>query len=163
MTGTALTIVAFQFKQALYNAALTLWPQQSSEFGVCWGRVGANIPNQWVEFHGSDNADEFATMSTNRTAEETLHLETHWYVQRWGKPEHAGPEAEKYMFDRLGELERYTRVTNTTLTGLVDGFTVRHCRLTTYSTLDAEMTKNNQSGRLAAAGAIFEAKVRITN
>lgn len=163
MAGASLTIAAFQYKQALFNAALILWPKETSEFLVCWGRVGPSVPDQWVEFHGSDNADEFATMGTNRTAEETLRLETHWFVQRYGDPQYSGPSAEEYLFDRLGELERYVRVTNTTLAGLVDGFTVRHCRLVTYSTDDAVMTRDDQAGRLAAAGAIFEAKIRISN
>ncbi|MBW9118883.1 hypothetical protein JNB63_02125 [Microbacterium trichothecenolyticum] len=162
MAGMSLTIAAHQYKSALHAAALALWPQDSDEFGVFWGQAGPSVPDQWVEFHGSDNATEPATMGSNRTAEETLNLETHWFVQRWGDAKYTGPEAESYLFARLGQLEQYVRVTNTTLAGLVDGFTVRQCRLATYATDDAAMTRNNSAGRMAAAIAIFEAKVRLT-
>lgn len=157
MAGTSSVVAAHQFKTALFTAAAELWKDNHPEFLVCWGRVGINVPDQYVEFHGTDNTDQFATMGTNRTAEETLRLETTWFVSRFGDADLVGPEADQYLYDRLGELERYVRVTDTTLGGVV-----RHCRLVAYATDDASMDSDNAYGRLSAAIAYFEAKVRIS-
>lgn len=158
MAGFSSLIAAHRYKQALFDAATELWRESHPEFLVCWGKVGANVPDQYVEFHGTDNTEAPATMGTNRTSEETLRLETMWWVTRFGDAEIVGPEADLYLFDRLAELEHYVRVTNTTLGGVV-----RHCRVTTFATDDAAMNRDNSYGRLSAAVAIFEAKVRLSN
>lgn len=156
-SGVSFTIAGHEFKKRLHAAATELWRDDHPEFLVCWGKVGTYVPDQYVEFHGTDTGDEFATMGTNRSAEETIRLETQWFVSRFGDPENAGPEADEYLYARLAELEQYVRVTNTTLDGLV-----RHTRLVSYATDDAAMQRDNAQGRLSAALAMFEAKVRIT-
>ncbi|MBW9094638.1 hypothetical protein JNB62_13155 [Microbacterium jejuense] len=158
-----LAIATHQYKLAMFTAAKELWATSNPEFLVCWGRVGTNVPDQYVEFHGVDNVDTFATMDTKRTAEETLNLEVTWWVTRFGDPEFAGPAAEEYMYARMAEFERYVRVTNTTLAGILDGFNVRHTRLTRQATDDAQVERDSVQGRLAAAITIFEAKTRLTS
>lgn len=153
-----LATAAYSFKEALYNAGVELWKDSHPEFLVSWGAVGANVPDYYVEFHGTDSGQEGGSLSgSNRSRDETLRLETQWFATVWGEV-NAAREADQYLYARIRELEYYVRQTDTTLGG-----TVRECFLASHVTDDVEI--NNQdlgSGRLAAALAVFEAKVRIT-
>ena len=158
MSGAATTTAAYKFKQALFDAATNLWKDDHPEILVNWGTLtGPNRPDEHVLFLGTDSDQAPATMSTNRSREETLHVELQFFVTRWGEVD-AAREADDYMYARIGELERYCRMTDTTLGGVV-----RHCFLVSHVT-DARSFAgpNNTAGHLAAAIVRFEAKARIT-
>lgn len=156
MTGTATSTAAYTFKKALYEAAVDLWKVDRPEMAVIWGSLGTHIPDEYVQFLGTDSNQEPATLGTNRSREETLHLETQWFITRWGEID-ASREADEYMYARIGELEEYVRVTNTTLDGVV-----RHCFLVSHITDARTINQNGEMARLAGAIVRFEAKVRIT-
>jgi hypothetical protein len=156
MSATA--TAAYEFKNALYTAAVELWKDTHPEFLVSWGRVGTNVPDCYVEFHGTDSDQQTASLSgTNRSRDEVIRLETQWFVTVWGEVD-AAKEADEYLYARIRELEYYVRQTDTTLGGVV-----RECFLLSHMTDDVEIDNQNiGAGRLAAALAVFEAKVRIT-
>lgn len=157
MGGTATSTAAFALKSALFDAATKLWQQEHPEMLVEWGTLGANVPDNVMLVLGTDSEQEPGPLSsTNRSREETLHVEVQFFITRWGE-EGAAREADQYLYDRLGELELHVRQTDTTLGGLV-----RHCFLVTHLTDSRSFTRNNHAGRIAAAIARFEAKVRIT-
>lgn len=156
MSGTATSTAAFTFKRAIYDAAVELWKEAEPDFGVIWGSLGTYVPDAYVQFLGTVVSQEPATQGTNRSREETLELETQWFVTKWGD-EDASRAAEEYLYERLGELERYVRMTDTTLGGIV-----RDCFLTELITDQASYTQNNAAGRLSAAIATFTAHVRVT-
>lgn len=157
MAGTSTKTVAYQFKAALFDAATTLWATSHPELLVNWGSLaGPNIPDEYVLFLGTDSDQTPATLGTNRSREETLHVELQFFVTRWGEVG-AAREADDYMYERIGELERYCRMTDTTLGGVV-----RHCFLASHITDARSFMRNNVAGHLAAAIVRFEAKARIT-
>ena len=157
MAGTSTVTVAYQFKAALFDAATSLWATSHPEMLVNWGALaGPNRPDDHVLFLGTDSDQVPATLSTNRSREETLHVELQFFVTRWGEVE-AAREADEYLYARIGDLERYVRMTDTTLGGVV-----RHCFLVSHITDARSFMKNNLAGHLAAAIVRFEAKARIT-
>lgn len=158
MAGFSAVVAAYQFKQAFYTAAAEFFKDSHPEFQVVRGLLGANVPDAYVQVLGTTTDHEAATMSTNRTREETVQLETQWFVFRYGEVD-ADREAEDYLFARLGELEKHIRVNDITLGGVV-----RECSLGNLTTDSARIEDAGTSqGRLAAAIAIWEAKIRISN
>lgn len=157
MAGFSTTTVAYKLKAALFDAATNLWAASHPELLVNWGALaGPNIPDEYVLFLGTDSDQIPATLGTNRSREETLHVELQFFVTRWGEV-NAAREADDYLYARIGELERHVRMTDTTLGGVV-----RHCFLASHNTDARSFMKNNLAGHLAAALVRFEAKARIT-
>lgn len=157
MAGESLSTAALAFKTAFFDAATALWATSMPAFQVSWGRIGTSVPDQYLEVLGTSNDLEAATMGTNRTREETIRLETMWWVTRFGSPEFTAREADEYLYARLRELEQHIRVDNITLGGAV-----RQCFLVEHATANSETNRDNTYGRLSAAIAVWEAKVRIT-
>lgn len=156
LAGLATSTAAYRFKAALFDAATTLWVRAHPELLVAWSTIGTNVPDEYLLVLGTESDQEPATLSTNRSREETVRLETQWFVTRWGEID-AAREAEDYLYARLGELERYVRMTDTTLGGVV-----RHCFLVAHVTDTRSFQGAQGHGHLASAMATFEAKIRIT-
>lgn len=157
MSGTDTRTVAHKFKAALFDAATNLWKDTQPDLLVNWGTLaGPNRPDDHVLFLSTDSDQDAATLSTNRSREEVLHVEVQFFATRWGEVD-AAREADEYLYDRIGDLERYVRMTDTTLGGVV-----RHCFLKSHVTDARSFTRNNVAGHLAAAIVRFEAKARIT-
>lgn len=158
MAGVSPVLAAYEFKQAFYTVAKELFKTSHPEFEIVRGLIGANIPDEYMQVLGTSTDHEAATMGSNRTREETIQLETQWFIFRHGEVD-ADQEAEDYLFARLGELEKHIRVNDITLGGVV-----RHCLLSTIATDSARIENAGTSqGRLAAAIAIWEAPIRIRN
>lgn len=156
--GMSLAIATYQFKQAFHERAVALFATAKPEFEVIRGLVGAGYPDQYMQVLGTTTRHEAATMSSNRTREETIELETQWFVFRYGAVG-VDREAEDYLYARLSELERYIRVDDITLGGVV-----RECHLTEIATDTAAVERaGTGQGRLHAAIVTWEAKVRISN
>lgn len=157
MAGSDIATLSYDFKKALHDVAVALFADTATDFEVVWGALGSRVPDRYVQFLGVDIGQEPATLSSNRSREETLRLETQWYCTIWGEVD-AAREAEEYLFARIRELERYVRMQDTTLGGAV-----RHCFLASSIVDSAQIKRQNTSaGRLGAAIVTFEAKARVT-
>lgn len=157
MNGFSKTVAAYEFKQAFFEVA-TAHFAQLEEFQVIRGLVGANHPAKYMQVLGTTIRHDPATMSTNRTREETIELETQWYAFEYGS-EDADRAAEDYLFARLGSLEEHIRVNDITLGGIV-----RQCFLGEVATDERRIEEaGTAQGRLAGAIAIWEAPVRLRN
>lgn len=155
---TALSTVAWQFKKALYDAAVALWETNHPEVLVTWGpHTAPTVPDDLVSFTDVSSDQEPATLSaTNRSREETLNLDIEFWAFRPGRVD-AALEAEQALYERMGELEHYVRQTDTTLGG-----TVRQCFLVRHAAASAAYSRGQEQGALAGAVATFQAIVRIT-
>jgi hypothetical protein len=157
MAGSDIATVSYAFKKALFDAATTLFEDTAPEFEVVWGALGTRVPEQYVQILGVDVGQEPATMSSNRSREETLRIETQWYCTIRGEVD-AAREAEEYVFARIRELERHVRMVDTSLGGVV-----RECSLAAAVVDSTRIQNQNTSvGRLGVALVIFEAKARVT-
>lgn len=154
---SATSTVAHQFKGAVFDAAATLWAETYPTMLVSYGAPGANVPDDVFMVLGVESNLEPAAIGPHRQREETLTLETQFWIFRPGH-EGAEREANDFLYARLGELEQHLRVTDTTLGGIV-----RECKLVRHrsDTVEAERAALGGNGRLAVAVAEFEAKVRI--
>lgn len=155
MAGFQSATAAFTLKKALFDVATELWREDKPEFEVVWGRI-ARWPDQYVQFSDMTFDQEPATVSPNRSREETVRVSLNWFVFRGGQVG-AAIEAEEYLFSRVGELERHIRYSDPTVGGVA-----RHCFLTEGGIDTAEGTRANHKGHLAAALTTFEGKIRIT-
>lgn len=157
MAGFSKTIAAYEFKQKFFEIA-TAHFADVPEFQVIRGLVGSNYPAKYMQVLGTRLRHEPATMGTNRTREETIELETQWFVFEYGS-EDADRAAEDYLFARLGSLEDHIRVNNITLDGVV-----RQCQITDVFTDLARIEDTGTAqGRLAAAIVTWEVQVRLRN
>lgn len=158
MAGTSPVLAAYKFKQAFFTTAREFFKESHPELEIVRGLVGASHPSEYVQILGTTTDHDAATMGSNRTREETVTLETQWFVFRYGEVD-ADQEAEDYLFARLGELEQHIRVTDITLGGVV-----RQCLLSAISTDSARIEEAGTSqGRVSAAIATWEAPIRIRN
>lgn len=146
-------------KKALYDTAVTLWETTHPDFVQVWGfvRSGALPSDRYVEWGGGESDQEPATVSPNRSRTETVRIESTWWSIIRGEVD-AARDAEEYLYDRIGEIERHIRYTDPNLGGVA-----LHCALSRVmvDTADAGPLIN-QFGMLAAAAVTFEAKIRIT-
>lgn len=154
MADTIATAAA-AFKGALFDIAVDLWKDDHDELLVSYGATGTNVPDDYVVFGDLASGQEDATFSPERSRDETLTLDVEFYIFRPGVEE-AEREAVDYLYARLGELERYVRMTDPRLGGVVE-----RCKLASHRSTTAEYKTNAGAGRLAAAVATFEAFVRI--
>lgn len=154
--GQSTSTLAYAFKRAFYDAAVKLWEVDHPEMSVGWNSIGTSVPDQYLLVLGTESDQSSGPLgSTNRTRDEVLRLEVQIFVTRYGDVD-AAREADEYCFERLSEIERHVRVTDTTLGGAV-----RECFLVAHAT-DSQSFEANEQGHLSALGAVFEAKTRVT-
>lgn len=157
MTGTA--TVASQFKNNFYDAIVALMNAGAdTEYVlVAFGQPGTFDPDDIVSVGRVSEQQTEATISTNRTRNETLTLEVQISCYRGG-----GPEMERVASDRAYELlrmiENQVRVTDTTVGG-----TVWWCFLQQHDSAGATDPALIDQGRTIDITAIFEARARISS
>jgi len=146
--------VAPLLKAAMYNACVNLYAS-TPDVQVAYGHPGTNLANDIVSIGTVSGSQEVATMSPNRSREEYLSIEVVFSVYRGG-----GVEQEQIVTERayalLGQLETYTRLTDTTLGGVVRWVTLQNhtCSGETEPDLIAQ-------GRVVELTATFEARARL--
>lgn len=140
------------FKDAAYARGVALW---TSGVQVSFGHPGTAQLDDIVAFMDCSSEQEPATFGTSRSREETLTLTVMYSVYRAG-----GPEMEKVAFDRAvalqDDFEKYVRVTDTTLGGVV-----RECFLTGLRIASATDEQTLANGRLVEIEATYTAKARV--
>jgi len=126
---------------------------------VSFGHPGA-VVQHWdalVGFSDVTVEQDVATMSTNRSREETLRLTVWVSVHADGE----GPDLEQTTSNRayalLGVLEHHVRQTDTTLGGAV-----RQCFLTAHTSTGETDPDLLTAGRTIEIQATFTAQARIT-
>ena len=146
--------VAPQVKAALYNTCVSLYASQP-EVQVAYGHPGTAMANDIVSIGNVSSRQEVATMSPNRPREEYITVTVTFSVYRGG-----GPDQEQVVTERayalLGLLETQTRLTDTTLGGIV-----RWCYLVD-TRCDGETEPDLiAQGRVVELSATFEARARL--
>jgi hypothetical protein len=123
---------------------------------VAHGHPGLEVTDDMIGVGRVTSAQEPATMGTNRSREETLTVDVTISCYRGG-----GPEMEKVASDQayalLRLIERYCRITDTTMGGVV-----RQCFLTSHESDGATDPAILAEGRLIELTATFTALARIT-
>lgn len=154
MTGT-LSSAAPAFKTALVAAIKTAINDPAVL--ITYGHPGQELADDMVGVNKITSGQAPATMSTNRTREETLTAEVIVSCYRGG-----GQEAEQVAGDRayylLGLIENHVRAVDTTLGGVV-----RECALTSHDSEGATDPALTAEGRVIEIAAVFTAKFRITS
>ncbi|MAP64042.1 MAG: hypothetical protein CMH34_09940 [Microbacterium sp.] len=156
MSGIRDRVSIYAVKKALYDHAKTLFETDNPEFEQVWG-TARRKPDKYVEWYGGDSRQEQGPYGPNRSRNETVRIESMWWVLVRGEVD-AAREAEEYLYDRLGELEQSVRMERRPLGGVA-----LSCVLTDVivETADAQPFVK-QAGHVAAAAVVFEAKIRIT-
>lgn len=155
MGGTSDRTAFYTLKKALYDKAVELWATDHPEFEQHWG-VPARPPFQYAQWLGGDTEQSPATISSNRSREEVIRVEAEFFCLKPGDVDTAR-DAEDYIFDRLGEIERYLRYTDPTLGGVA-----RHCFLSRTVADTRVVREPNLIGHMAGVLVVFEGVVRIT-
>lgn len=153
------TTAAQAFKLAMVQAMQRLTAEDKDvlvTFGYA-GQEGLNF-RDLVSFEDVASDQDPATLGTNRAREEVLTLKVAVECYRPGGIDQE-IVASGAAYDLLGRLERYVRVTDTTLGG-----TVRQCFLSSHtSTGETDPAALAQlAGRIVLVEALFTARVRIT-
>lgn len=147
---------AVAFKNALYDHAVTLWAADPA-IDVSYGHPGQNQADDIVAFMDWSGEQQPVTLTPRRQREEILRVTVQFSIYRGG-----GRSEEKVCTDRLiellGALEKYTRVTDTTL-----GDVVRYCFLESFESTGATDPATLSAGRLIEATAVFAAANRVTS
>lgn len=141
----------FEMTKRLFEAdteCLVLFGSPSQE-SLAWDNIVA------VLGVGSDQTP--ATVSSNRTREETLTLQVRIDVQRPGEADQE-QAASDAAYAYLEQIEQYVRVTDTTLGGVV-----RDCFLTAHQSEGASEIAQILTARNIVIDATFTAHVRITS
>lgn len=156
MNGTA--TVAHEFKNAFFEAVKTLLASDPAtrDVLVCFGLPGTFAPDDLISFERVSERQDTATLGTNRSREEIITLDVIISCFRGG-----GPEMEQVASARgyqlLRMIERYARMTDTTIGG-----TVRQCFLAQHESDGATLPELIDKGRTIDITATFEARARIT-
>lgn len=147
---------AQSFKAAMVAAMQTL--TAGTDVLVTFGSPGQQVLNfdDSVSFEDLASEQSPATMSTNRSREETLTLLVVVESFRAGGPE-AEPIASGAAYSLLALLERQVRMTDTTVGG-----TVRDCFLTAHRSQGFTSPAEMAQGRTCVVEATFTAHVRVT-
>jgi len=147
---------AVAFKNALYAQAVTLWASDPT-VQVSYGHPGQSQADDMVAFMDWSGTQQPVTLGPRRQREEELRVTVMFSIYRGG-----GTEQEKICTDRLidllGDLEEYTRVTDTTLGGVV-----RHCFIESFESAGSTDPAVLSAGRLIEASAVFVAVNRVTS
>ncbi|MEE2568602.1 hypothetical protein V1638_04220 [Pseudarthrobacter sp. J64] len=149
--------LGFEFKKAFYEAAKQLMASTpgTEHVYVVFGQPATYVPEDIIAFGRITAGQDAATLSTNRSREETLTLEVMLSCFQGG-----GEEAELVASERCYELlrliERHVRMTDTTVGG-----TVRECFLTSHESDGATPEELLEQGRVIDVTATFTAKARV--
>lgn len=146
------------FKRAFYEAAKTLMAEgyDTEHVYVVFGQPATYNPDDIVSFGRLSVGQQAATLSTNRSREETLTLEVTVSCFLGGDEEAEIATAER-AYELLRRIERHVRMTDTTLGGIV-----RECALTSHESEGATPEDLIDQGRVTEVVATFTAKARIT-
>jgi hypothetical protein len=149
---------ALEFKKALYNATKQLLAEdpETVEASVNPGLPGTFDAPDLLVFGKVSMSQSVATMGTNRSREETLTVELTISCFLGGDEDQELPSQER-AFMILGKIERYVRMTDTTLGGVV-----RQCFLTSVETDGETPAEYSAEGRAVDVTAIFTAQNRVT-
>lgn len=155
MPSSSVTAAA-GLKAALTDAMTDLVAAQ--EVLVTFGHPGASMGN-WrdlVSFADVVSEQMPGPMGTNRSRNETLRQTVWVSVFRPGEADQERVASDR-AYELLGLLERYVRVTDTTLGGVA-----LWCFLTSHTSTGQTDPAELASGRLIEIEAVFTAQVRIT-
>ncbi|ALV45828.1 hypothetical protein MB46_10385 [Arthrobacter alpinus] len=148
---------ALEFKKALVAATTAMMADQlaTQDVLVCFGLPGTFTPEDIIAFGRISSDQETATMSSNRSREEVITLEVTISCFRGGGEESELVAAER-CYELLRMIERYARMTDTTIGG-----TVRECFLTSHTSDGATPGDVASAGRVIEVTATFTARVRV--
>ena len=149
--STSATTLAPRFRRALYDAATDLFAGEA--VGVTLGPP-SGLPDQLVTIGPVKGTQDVATMGPARSREETLTCEVLISCATGGGGE-VDADLDDDAYGLMGRLEYYTRVTDTTLGGVV-----RHCFLTEHVS-DGTQPDDQTGGRWIAIIATFTAHGRV--
>lgn len=150
--------VAADLKGALYDATVNMMAADAdtADVLVTFGLPGTLEPLDLISFEDVQEEQSPATISTNRTRNEIIHLTVKISCARGG-----GQEMERICSDRayqlLKKIETYVRVTDTTLGGLC-----WWCFLERHTSFGHTDLTEVEQGRVIEIVAVFQAEARIT-
>lgn len=156
---SASATIAADFKNNFYAAVRDLMAAgpDTAYVLVAFGQPGTFDPDDIVSIARVSEQQTEATISTNRTRNETITLEVLISCYRGG-----GPEMEQVASDRAYQLlrmiETQVRVTDTTVGG-----TCWWCFLQSHESAGATDPALIDQGRTIEITAMFEARARITS
>ncbi|MDM4761886.1 hypothetical protein QT381_02565 [Galbitalea sp. SE-J8] len=146
--------LAGDFKRAFVEGATVLFADEPVK--VAFGHPGIEQPDEIVAFTKVASEQEPATLSTNRSRDETLTQTVVISVWREG-----GADQEQAASDRayelLGALEEWARMTRTNVGGVL------WCALTSHTSDGETSPQVLAAGRLVEVEATFTARARITS
>jgi hypothetical protein len=155
---TSSTTAAQAFKAAFVDgiADLMAASEDTQYVNVCFGAPYDLSPDDIIAFTELESEQEVATLG-NRGRDEALRLTVEISCFMGG----SAPDLERQVSDRayylLGLVERWARVTDTTIGG-----TVRHCFLSGHQSIGRTDPDNLDKGRVIEITATFLAAARIT-
>lgn len=146
------TSAAPAFKAALYDACGSLF---AAPVQVAFGHPGLTLEDDVVSVGRVWSTQEAATMGTARSRDEELWCDVTISCYRGGGPE-AEQTASDAAFALLADLETYTRLTDTTLGGVMRWTTLQD--LTCEGSTDPEVLAQ---GRVVEIVATFHGFARL--
>ncbi|MEY4080942.1 MAG: hypothetical protein RL430_1372 [Actinomycetota bacterium] len=144
----------YVLKAALFDAAVTLFSESAPEFEQNWG-VAIRKRGQWANWLGGDADQQPGPFAPTKPRDETIRVQVEFWAIRSG-PVGAAREAEEYVYDRAGELEKHVRDYPTL------GGVARHCFLNRLAVDTRSYKVDDSMGYLAGVGLEFQGLVRIT-
>lgn len=149
--------LALAFKKAFYEAVKALMADgyDTEHVYVVFGQPATYVPDDIVSFGRLSSGQSAATLSTNRSREETLTAEVTVSCFLGGDEEAEIATAER-AYELLRRIEHHVRMTDTTLGGIV-----RQCFLTSHESEGATPEDLIEQGRVTEVVATFTAHARI--
>lgn len=146
------------FKKAFYLAVKELMADgyDTEHVYVVFGQPATYQPEDIVSFGRLSVGQAAATLSTNRSREETITVEVTVSCFLGGDEDAEIATAER-AYELLRRIEHHVRMTDTTLGGVV-----RECVLTSHESEGATPEELTEQGRVTEVVATFTAKARIT-
>lgn len=148
---------ALAFKKAFCSAIKERFAadQETQHVYVVFGQPSSYEPEDIVSFGRITTGQETATLSTNRSREETLTLDVTVSCFMGGAEDAEIATADR-AYDLLRRIEHYARMDDITIGG-----TVRTCMLTSHESDGATPEELIDQGRVTEIVATFTAKTRI--
>lgn len=146
------------YKKAFYEAVKKLMAgvYDTEHVYVVFGQPATYNPDDIVSFGRLTVGQQAATMSTNRSREETLTVEVTVSCFLGGDEEAEIATAER-AYELLRRIEHHVRMTDTTLGGVV-----RQCLLTSHESEGATPEDLIEQGRVTEVVATFTAQARVS-